>query len=114
MDAETFDQGYVFQETAGFYVGIGHLEDFPHLSFGSFDASPGNSIKFAVRPFVTRTTQKALQFTTAERGCYEEGEIRLRFLPPNKFRYSGNNCQVGRRRGSGKREKTPFERSHFR
>ena len=56
--------------------------------------APGTENQIAVTPTLISTSKNAMErFTPAERDCYSEEEIKLKYLPRNHgYRYEMSNC----------------------
>ena len=56
--------------------------------------APGTENQIAVTPTLISTSQNAMErFTPAERDCYSEDEISLKYLPRDHgYRYEMSNC----------------------
>ena len=73
----------------GFRISIHHHQDIP--SFKEIDVLLGKEVQVSVNPELQITSQIARsRFSPEERGCYFEGELRLRYL--EGYRYSLANC----------------------
>jgi len=67
--------------------------DQPIMSIKELDISPGSVFQIAVTPTLMDTTAEAKKrFTPIDRGCYVEGELPLKYLPDNFYRYEMSNC----------------------
>ena len=93
LDAETFDYTFHLKAGEGFKIAVHHHLDQPIMSIKELDISPGSVFQIAVTPTLMSTTDEAKErFSPRERGCYVEGELPLKYLPSNFYRYEMSNC----------------------
>ena len=58
------------------------------MSIKEIDISVGSESQVAVTTTLTTTTDEARdRFDPLERGCYFEGELTLKYVPPQYYRY---------------------------
>ena len=71
-----------------------HHLDIPLTLQNSFNLSPGTENQIAVTPSIITTAENAIhRLTPAERDCYTESEISLKYLPlEDGYRYGMDNC----------------------
>ena len=71
-----------------------HHLDMPLTRQNSFNLSPGTENQIAVTPSIITTEQNAIsRLSPAERDCYTENEISLKYLPlKDGYRYGMDNC----------------------
>ena len=87
LDAETFDYTYHVNAGEGFKLAIMHHLDQPIMSIKEIDISVGSESQVAVTTTLTTTTDEARdRFDPLERGCYFEGELELKYVPPQFYR----------------------------
>ena len=72
-----------------FKVTVLHHLDIPLTLQNSFNLSPGTENQIAVTPSIITTAENAIhRLTPAERDCYTESEISLKYLPlEDGYRY---------------------------
>eukprot|EP00094_Tigriopus_californicus_P006437 TCALIF_06199-PA protein Name:"Protein of unknown function" AED:0.31 eAED:0.34 QI:0/0/0/0.33/1/1/3/0/625 len=93
LDSETFDYTYHHHASEGFKLAIQHHLDQPLMSINELDITPGFESQVAVTPVLYDTTEDArVRFMPEERGCYFEGEVTLKYLPKELYRYDISNC----------------------
>ena len=64
------------------------------MSIKEIDISVGSESQVAVTTTLTTTTDEARdRFDPLERGCYFEGELTLKYVPPQYYRYV--HCSFG-------------------
>ncbi len=93
LDTETYDYTYHHLASEGFKVAVMHHLDQPLMAIKEIDISPGFESQIAVTPILYDTTREARKrFSPEERDCYFEGELSLKYLPKELYRYDINNC----------------------
>ena len=93
LDAETFDYTFHLKAGEGFKIAVHHHLDQPIMSIKEVDIAPGSVFQLAVTPTLIATTAEAKsRFSPQERGCYVEGELPLKYLPSEFYRYEMSNC----------------------
>ena len=94
FDIESFDYSYYDEGSEGLKVALVHHLDMPIMRQTGFHIAPGTENQIAVTPTLIATSRNAMQrFTPAERDCYSEDEISLKYLPRDHgYRYEMSNC----------------------
>lgn len=94
FDIESFDYSYYDEGSEGLKVALVHHLDMPIMRQTGFHIAPGTENQIAVTPTLIQTSKNAmLRFTPAERDCYSEDEISLKYLPRDHgYRYEMSNC----------------------
>ena len=94
FDIESFDYSYYDEGSEGLKVALVHHLDMPIMRQTGFHIAPGTENQIAVTPTLIVTSENAMRrFSPAERDCYSEDEISLKYLPRDHgFRYEMSNC----------------------
>lgn len=94
FDIESFDYSYYDEGSEGLKVALVHHLDMPIMRQTGFHIAPGTENQIAVTPTLIVTSNNAMhRFTPAERDCYSEDEISLKYLPRDHgYRYEMSNC----------------------
>lgn len=94
FDIESFDYSYYDEGSEGLKVALVHHLDMPIMRQTGFHIAPGTENQIAVTPTLIVTSPNAMtRFTPAERDCYSEDEISLKYLPRDHgYRYEMSNC----------------------
>ena len=70
-----------------------YLAEMPFIYLQELDISPGSVFQIAVTPTLMATNPTAItRFSPLERGCYQEKELPLEYLPSSFYRYEMSNC----------------------
>ena len=94
FDIESFDYSYYDEGSEGLKVALVHHLDMPIMRQTGFHIAPGTENQIAVTPTLIVTSANAMyRFSPAERDCYSEDEISLKYLPRDHgYRYEMSNC----------------------
>ena len=94
FDIESFDYGYYETGSEGLKVNLVHHLDMPIMRPSGLNLGPGTENQISVTTTLLATTKNAMErFSPAERDCYYENEISLKYLPREYgYRYSLENC----------------------
>ena len=95
LDAEVYDNTFLYQKSIGFQLGINHPFDVSLASSSGCFLQPGKQVLVAVKASVIETEKEIRQrFDYNGTKCHFDDEVELDHFPRASFRYSMNNCML--------------------
>ena len=85
----TKSKNFQLKTSEGFKMSIAHPLDQPTMQVNELDISPGFETQVAVTPTLYTTTDAAMKrFRPEQRGCYNQDELMLHYLPRRMYRFN--------------------------